>query len=43
MLDAHYEKQGRSVETGWHTEAGLKELGLDELIDRLEEHSWLAA
>ena len=35
MLDEYYRAQGWDVATGWQTEAGLRELGLEEAIPRL--------
>jgi aldehyde:ferredoxin oxidoreductase len=35
MLDEYYRAHGWDVATGWQTEAGLRELGLEEAIPRL--------
>jgi len=37
MLDRFYELNGWDRETGWPTERGLKELGLDEVAQKLKK------
>ena len=38
MLDEYYREKGWDLETGWQTEAHLRELELEDVADRLRRH-----